>query len=177
MHRLFVGIPLPEAIGDALIDTMDGIENARWQSDAQLHLTLRFIGEVDRPLANDVADALSRVVQDAFPLRFEGIGHFARKGRATAVWAGVPRCDPLLTLQRKVEQACRAAGCEPETRRFMPHVTLARLNLASGSIGDFLRAHATLRTPQFEVDRFVLYESHLSRGGSHYEPAVSYPMR
>lgn len=176
MHRLFVALPLPQTVCDRLLDAMDGIEGARWQGEEQLHLTLRFAGEIDPPVAEDLAAALSAVRAPAFELAIRGVGHFARKGRPHAVWAALAPSEPLAILQRRVERACRAAGLAPETRKFVPHVTLARLNASSGPIGGWLADNALLATGPWPVECFALYESRLTAGGSDYARLEDFPL-
>ena len=89
MYRLFVALRPPRPMRTALLATMGGLERARWQSDEQLHLTLRFIGEVDRHQASDVAAALGGVHHPAFTLKLDGYGWFDQKGRIDALWASV----------------------------------------------------------------------------------------
>ena len=155
---------------------MRGLEGARWQDDGQLHLTLRFMGEIDARAAEDLAAAL-RGVEAPFALSLRGVGHFERKGRPTTLWAGIAPSEPLLVLQRRVERACRAAGLEPETRRFTPHVTLARLNSGTGPVSGWLSAHGALTSEPWDVDAFLLFESHLGREGALYEPVERYALR
>lgn len=176
-HRLFVAIRPDAAAIDAMLDMMDGVDNARWQDETQLHLTLRYIGEVDTPLANDIADELGRVNCPPFELALRGVGHFEHGHHPRAIWAGIAPLPALEHLQKKVERAVVLAGVTPETRRFTPHVTLARLNRSSGEIAAWLAAHAGFAAGPVRVDRFTLYESTLTRSGSHYEPVVSYPLR
>ncbi|AKM09628.1 RNA 2',3'-cyclic phosphodiesterase [Croceicoccus naphthovorans] len=175
-HRLFIAIRPPEPVIDAMIDVMDGIENARWQDEAQLHLTLRYVGEVDTPTANDIADALGRIRFAPFDLTYRGVGHFERSHWPSAVWAGVVPSPGLDTLAKKVERACVSAGCAPETRRFTPHVTLARLNRSSGPVGDWMARHGDFACAPVRVDHFTLYESTLSHSGSHYDPVVRFSL-
>ncbi|MBO0749065.1 MAG: RNA 2',3'-cyclic phosphodiesterase, partial [Porphyrobacter sp.] len=120
MPRLFIAICPPEAVREALLATAGGIDGARWQDDDQLHLTLAFAGEVDREQANDLSKALEEVESAAFEAEVSGVGHFERKGAATAVWARVPLTEPLAQLQRRVARACRRAGLEPEKRAYRP---------------------------------------------------------
>ena len=176
MHRLFVALRPPPAIRDELIDGMEGIEGARWQVDEQLHLTLRYIGEVDASLAEDVAGELARVVMPPFELAIRDVGFFERKGVPRAVWARIADSEPLRILQGRVERACRRAGCEPETRRFTPHITLARLNAYCGPVGGFLAANSGLQVCEWPVDAFALFESHLAPSGSDYQPVVRYSL-
>ena len=175
-HRLFVGIRPPPSIRDALIDLMDGVENARWQDDDQLHLTLRYIGEVDAHLADELAERLGAVDQPAFDVMIEGTGFFERKGTAHTLWAGIAPSPELAKLQRRIERICVAAGLEPEHRKYYPHITLARLNQSSGPIAPFCARTAGLALGPWSVDSYILYESTLHREGSLYEPVVRYPL-
>ena len=176
MHRLFVALRPPEAIRDALIDTMENVDGARWQFDEQLHLTLRFAGEVDARTADDLANALSQVSVEPFALSIRGVGTFETKGRVTSLWAGVAPCETLAVLHRRVERACQRAGLEPVTRKFVPHVTIARVNSSTGPIEGWLAQHARLSLPTWQVGAFHLYESRLDVGGAHYEPVVVFPL-
>lgn len=175
-HRLFVAIRPPTHIRDALLDTMDGVDGARWQDETQVHLTLRFIGEIERPLAEDMAEALAAVRAPAFDLAIAGVGVFERKGVPHTLWAGLTPSDPLVRLQRKIERVCQRRGLPAETRRFAPHITLARLNRASGPVCAFLARHAGLAAGPWRVEEFGLYESHLSRNGARYEPVACYTL-
>lgn len=175
-HRLFVAIRPPEEVIETLLDTMEGVQAARWQDDDQLHVTLRFVGEVDGRRAEDLVSELGRVTAPRFPLEIAGVGHFERKGVARAIWARVMPSPALELLQRRVERACRAAGCAPETRKFLPHVTLARLNRSAGPIGGWLADQARLHAGPWEVDGFMLYESHVSDAGAEYEPVETFSL-
>jgi len=176
MHRLFVAMRPPEPVRDLLIDAMDDSPDLRWVGDEQLHLTLRFIGEVERPLANDIADALSTIRFPAFDLRIAGVGRFDRRSGG-ALWAGVEPRKPVSQLAAKVDRACVQAGLEPERRAFHPHITLARYSRRSAEqAGDFERKRADLSSEPFPVTRFILFESHLSRHGAHYEEVAAYPL-
>src|SRR4029079_8242550 len=125
MHRLFVAIRPPELIRDLLIDAMDDSADFRWQDEEQLHLTLRFVGEVERPAADDLAVALGRVRAAAFNLRIAGTGRFEQR-TSGALWAGVEPKEPVAALAAKIERICQSVGLEPERRAYHPHITLAR---------------------------------------------------
>ena len=177
MHRLFVAIRPPEEVRDLLIDAMDDSGELGWVADANLHLTLRFIGEVKRPVANDIADALGRIRLTPFELRISGVGRFDRRSGG-ALWAGVEPRKPVAELAAKVDRACVSAGIEPEHRAFHPHITLARYKRRSADAArDFERRNSALTSGAFTVDRFILFESHLSRHGAHYEQVAAYPLR
>lgn len=178
MHRLFVAVRPPPAIRAILEDIMEGVPAARWQDDEQLHLTVRFIGDVDRPQAEDVAAALAAVVAPAPVVALAGVGRFEKRGRADTLWAGVAPTDALAALHRKVDQALVRTGLEPERRAYLPHITVARLARRDGHGPDIERwseAHAALASPLFALDHLILYESHMSRGGARYEPVARWP--
>ena len=177
MHRLFVAIRPPEHVRDLLIDAMDDSPALRWVGDEQLHLTLRFIGEVDRPVGNDIAGALDRVRSPIFHLSILGVGKFEQRNGG-ALWAGVRPKEPVAALASKVERAVQSVGLEPEHRVFSPHMTLARWNRRNADAVDaFLRRNSDLRSDPFEVDRFVLFESKLSRHGAHYRQVAAFSLR
>ncbi|RYY47700.1 MAG: RNA 2',3'-cyclic phosphodiesterase [Sphingomonadales bacterium] len=176
MHRLFVAFALPPAIRRQLLASSGGIPGARWQSDDQLHLTLRFIGEVDRHAAEDAALALAAIRYPQISIALSGVGQFESRGRPNAVWAGVTPHDALIGLHKKVDQALIRAGQPPEARAYLPHVTLARMNAASGAADKFLAQHAALASAPFVLTHFHLYESHLGRDGASYEAVERYAL-
>jgi len=175
-HRLFVGIRPPPPIRDMLIDRMEALDAARWQDDSQLHVTLRFVGEVDARMADDLVASLESVDGSPFPLSLAGVGHFERKGRAHTLWAGLGESEALSRLQRSVEAACRRAGLPPETRKFAPHITIARLNGGTAPIGPWMASQGDLASQPWIVDAFILFESHLSATGALYEPVRRYSL-
>lgn len=176
MHRLFVAIRPPQAIRDLLVDAMDDRPDFRWQDEEQLHLTLRFVGEVERPDAEDLAAALGAIHASSFEVRISGVGRFEQRNSG-ALWAGVEPKAPLSALAAKIERACIAIGLDPERRTFHPHVTLARWKgRRSRELADFLDRKRGLASTPFAVDEFGLFESHLSRHGAHYEQVASYPL-
>lgn len=176
MHRLFVAIRPPEPVRDILVDAMDDNPNLRWVGEEQLHLTLRFIGEVERPVANDIADALSTIRFPAFELRIAGVGRFEQRSGG-ALWAGVEPRKPVADLAAKVDRACVQAGLEPERRAFHPHITLARWSRrGSDEATRFDWRQSTLSSPMFAVDRFELLESQLSRHGAIYQGVARYTL-
>lgn len=175
MHRLFAAIRPPAAIRTHLLSIMGGVPGARWQDDAQLHLTLRFIGEVDSHRANDIADALSTIRFAPFEITLCSAGDFDRRGIIDTLWAGVQPRDPLAHLHNKIDRACILAGAVPEHRTYLPHITLARFGRLGGDPTAFLATHAGLASPAFTVDGFGLFESRLGHGGSSYHLVADYP--
>lgn len=176
MHRLFIAIRPPESIRDILIDEMDEGADFRWQGEEQLHLTLRFVGEVERPAADDLADALTRVHAAPLELRIAGVGRFEQRNGG-ALWAAVEPKAPVAALAARIERACQFAGLEPERRAFHPHITLARWKgRRTREVHEFLESHRGLSSGPFTADAFILFESRLSRHGAHYEQVARYPL-
>lgn len=174
MHRLFVALRPQEDVIDVLIDAMEGAD-LRWQDGDQLHLTLRFVGEVERPIANDLAAALATIEFPAFELKIAGVGRFDH-GRRGALWAGIAPRDAVKALAAKVERACQTAGLEPERRAYHPHVTLARWSGGKPRLDDWMEQHNALRSAPWRVREYILFESHLNQSGAHYEPVASFPL-
>lgn len=179
MHRLFVALRPPPPVRATLLAIGGGVEGARWQSDEQLHLTLRFVGEVPRPQAEDVAAALGGIAAPAIAARLEGVGRFERRGHTDSLWARVAPAAALADLARKVSQALTRAGIVPETRAYLPHVTLARFGRAHADEHDvaaWLGRHAALTSEPFALTHLVLYESHLGHAGAGYEAVARWPL-
>lgn len=176
MFRLFAAIRPPRPLREALRGAMGGVSNARWQTDDQLHLTLRFIGEVDRHRAQDIAAALGGVHQAGFDLALDGMGQFDRKGRIESLWAGVTPQEPVKALHNKIDQALARVGLEPETRAYLPHITIARFGRSAGPIGGLLTRSGGVSSAPCPITEFCLYESQLSHEGSVYTIAERYPL-
>jgi len=177
MMRLFVAFALPDAVAIPLTIIQSGIPGARWQTREQMHLTLRFIGEVDGRDAASIDDALSAISAPALSLQLKGVGEFG-SNKPRALWAGLAPNEALLHLQRKIETAMQRIGLEAEPRKFTPHVTLARLRgTPPGVVMDYLVDHALYASVSFVAEEFILYESHLGPNGSLYVAQRHYPLR
>lgn len=179
MPRLFVALRPPAPARAAMLAAMGGIEGARWQDDEHLHLTLRFIGEVDRHVAEDIALALSRVAAPAPTVAIDGVGTFDRRGRIDTLWARATPAAPLAALHAQVDRALARVGIAGDTRRYLPHVTLARFGrhgAAPGAIERWLAANAGLAVAPFVATHLVLYESRLGHDGAHYDAVARWPL-
>ena len=175
MHRLFVALRPPRAMRDALLAMMGGVAHARWQTADQLHLTLRFIGDVDRHQAEDIAAALGAVHHPAFMLALDGTGQFDRKGRTDTLWVGISPQESVRLLHNKIDRALQRVGVPPETRAFLPHITIARFGRGGGAVGGFMEAGA-VPAVSAEIGEFRLYESVLGNAGSTYSVIARYPL-
>lgn len=176
MQRLFVAIRPPDAMRDRLLMLMGGVSGARWQTDDQLHLTLRFIGEVDRHTARDVDAALGGVHHPAFAIQVAGLGLFDRRGVPDTLWAGIAPAEPLHALHNKVDRALARVGIAPDSRAFHPHITLARLGRNAGSADAVMAGGAAVTSTPFTVDRFGLFESRLTPEGAVYTEVERYTL-
>ena len=176
MPRLFTGLELPETIAAELAQLRGGIAGARWVEPQNYHITLRFVGDIDLRLAREMAGALEEIRRPPLTIEFEGMGWFgAHKPRA--IVARIKPTPPLVELQGEHERRVRRIGLAPETRKFAPHVTLARLNRAAPlAVADYLGHRAFLAQRQFEATRFVLYSARESTGGGPYIVEAAYPL-
>lgn len=176
MPRLFTGVEIPPDVGQALASLRGGLPGARWIDPENYHLTLRFIGDVDDMIAHEVVSMLGRVRRGAFELRFEGLSSFGgRKPRA--VVATLSPSQPLIEVQTEQERMMQRIGLEPEGRKYIPHVTLARLrDSSSRQVAEYLAARGLFRTSPFRVSRFVLFSSRDSVGGGPYVVEEAYPL-
>ena len=130
MIRLFFGLELPGELRMRIEMLSAGIDRARWVAPENLHVTLRFIGEVEEPAMEEIAQEAAAIRFDPFPVTLSGAGHFERRGRVSAVWLGVEPDPALTALRDRIEAAAVRAGQPPEGRKFRPHVTVARLDRA-----------------------------------------------
>lgn len=175
--RLFVALSIPDAVANTMFLLQSGVPGAKWQTREQLHLTLRFIGEVDGRDANAIDDALSAISSPRFELALKGVGEFGGKN-PHALWASVSDPAAVTHLAKKIETAIQRIRLPAEERKFTPHVTLARLRGApTGKVVDWLADHALYASAPFAVSEFALYSSQLSHGGSIYVPERVYPLR
>ena len=176
MIRLFVGLDLPDPVRMVLGGIGSGVPGARWTPPGNLHVTLRFIGEVDETTADAIDVALSGIRAPDFEMTLAGCGAFASGHRAHTLWTGVERGPALLHLQDKVESAVVRAGVAPEGRKYQPHVTLARLKATPTSrLQSFIAGHNLLRAT-IAVEHFVLFSSRLGHEAPVYTAEAEYPL-
>jgi 2'-5' RNA ligase len=176
MIRLFTAIELPENVKTRMTFLQGGVPGARWQATEKLHLTLRFIGEVDEATASDIDDMLSGLRATAFDLTLKGAGEFGGR-EPHALWIGVAANEALMRLAAKIESALQRMGLPAETRKYAPHVTLARLRDAPvEKVRAFLIAHSLFDSGPFRVRSFALFSSHKSSNGSLYRVERTYAL-
>jgi 2'-5' RNA ligase len=175
--RLFVALAIPESVTQSLLLLQGGVPGARWQTREQLHLTLRFIGEVDGSDMRAIDDALAGIDAPAFDLQLHSVGQFGNK-QPHSLWAAARPNDMLDHLQHKVDSAIRRVGQPQDAYKFTPHVTLARLRHPdTDRIVDWLKYQALYTSAEFPVDAFHLWSSKLTSDGSIYRIEKSYDLR
>ena len=175
MPRLFTAIEIPEAIRVRLSLLRAPLSGAKWIEPENMHITVRFAGDIDGRAADEFVDFLAGVRARPFEVTVKGVGAFG--GRDPRVlWAGVEAGEPLEALYRAHDRAARTAGLEPEGRAFKPHVTLARMRGArQHAVARFLEEHGALRAEPFTATRFVLLSARPGTGGPPYVVEVAFP--
>jgi 2'-5' RNA ligase len=176
MPRLFTALELPDAVVAKLALTRGGVAGARWLEPEDYHVTLRFIGDIDARAANDIAETLGEIRRPKTPVRFEGLSWFGGV-KPRSLIARVKAEPALMDLQAEQERRLRRIGLEPETRKYTPHVTLARLRgVGQGAVADYLATRGALMAEPFLAERFVLYSAREGSGGGPYVVEAAYPL-
>jgi 2'-5' RNA ligase len=176
-YRLFLAIDPPELIRKSLISLCSGLENIKWVSEEQIHLTLRFIGDADGSVLQDIVSALSSLEIQSFLLKPAGVGFFPPKGTPKVLWAGLETNAELVKMYRSVNNALETYGLEKEHRKFYPHLTLGRIKEEStDSIADYLSRNNNFHSQSFPVNEYHLYTSHLTAKGAIHEKIASFPL-
>jgi 2'-5' RNA ligase len=177
MIRLFAALPIPHDIGAVLARRQVGIEGARWVPLENLHITLRFFGDVREDVARDLDAELTRVDAPPFEIELEGAGAFGEGADIHVAWAGVAENVLLRRLADACETAARRAGLKPEKRSYRPHVTLAYLKRPDpAEVAAWVQANNLLKSPGIPVESFALMSSRLGGEGASYRIERAYPL-
>ena len=177
MPRLFTALEVPRDAALSLSLLRGGIPGARWIDVENYHLTLRFIGDVDGHLADEIAHGLDRVHRPSFDLLLSGVGAFGSR-KPHAIYAAARPSPELTALQAEIDRICTRAGAPSDQRKFVPHVTLARLrNADDGEVARYLSGRGNFSALPFRVSRFVLMSSRDSVGGGPYVVEEAWPLQ
>ncbi len=175
MPRLFTGLEIPQEIGQSLSSLRGGLPGARWIDPENYHVTLRFIGDIDDALAHDIASLLDGISRKSFELQFDGLSSFGGN-KPRAIIASIAPTRALMELQAEHENIMKRMRVPSDSRKFIPHVTLARLrDSRPREVAEYLAARP-YRSAPFRVSRFVLYSSRTSTGGGPYVIEAAYPL-
>lgn len=176
MPRLFAAIEVPDEIAAGLARLKQPLPGARWMEPQSYHVTLRFFGDVEAPVAREIAHELGAIQKYAFDLRCTEPGVFGNND-PHALWVGVEGGEALADLQRDAERAARRAGLKPAKHPYRAHITLARLQHSNVEvIARYLGRHGAFRSPAFTASRFVLMSSRPFTGGGPYGIVDEYPL-
>ena len=177
MYRLFVALDLPAPVRERLQVLCCGLPGAVWLNPSQMHLTLRFIGEVDGGVRRDIIDTLAVVSDEPFQIELMGMGCFPPRKQPKSLWVGVSRSEALAHLQHKIDTALVRLGLSREKRKFLPHVRLARLKETRvNQLAGYLTENSLFKLEPFEITEFGLYSSFLSSQGPIYQLEESFPL-
>lgn len=177
MPRLFIAIDIPERIKDDILSLYRAIPGAKWVDENQLHITLKFIGEVDSPTMESIKITLRSIKAPSFDLRASSVGFFPPRKDPKVLWVGVDPKDMLTSLQGKIERALQPLKLQTDNRKFHPHITIARLDEPSTErIITFLTEHSLFLTEPFSISQFHLYQSFLRKEGAHHIKEASYQL-
>jgi 2'-5' RNA ligase len=177
MYRLFVAIDLPADIKEKLLAIGGGIQGARWLTAEQIHLTLKFVGEVDGGVFEDILDALKEVSSEPFELTLKGVGHFPPRRNPEVLWVGVAKNERLVQLRNRIESTLARIGLAREQRKFAPHVAIARLRDPHiDRVARFLSENSLLEISAFPVTEFTLFSSVLASEGAQHQIEAVYQL-
>ncbi len=176
MPRLFTGLELPASVAAQVSLARGGGVGARWLDPEDYHITLRFVGDVDDGLARDIAETLGEIRGPVARVRFEALSWFGA-GRPRAIVAKFKADPSLIDLQAEQERRLRRVGVAPETRKFTPHVTLARLRgVGATAVAAYLASRGALTVEAFEAERFALFSAREGSGGGPYVVETAYKL-
>ncbi|WER49524.1 RNA 2',3'-cyclic phosphodiesterase [Cupriavidus sp. WKF15] len=177
MARLFIAVETPPPVAAHLVGLVPAASGIRPTPVAQVHLTLRFLGECEAGQTERITAALGTVHAADFSMRVAGAGRF-RGQQGSVLWAGLAPCPALDALYAAMTDALQTAGIAPERRQFRAHLTLARCRptVPDAMLRDWVAAHRELAVPSWQARRFVLFESRLDRHGATHAAIGAWPL-
>ena len=177
MIRLFVAINLPSDMADQIDMLCFGIPGARWISPEDYHLTLSFIGEVNKHTFNDIRSCLSNLDGNSFFLKPLEINCFYARGRPKILNLSFEKNPGINNLRKKINYNLSRRNISIHRKKFTPHVTIARLtNTPANRVATFLGTASLPNTDPIQINSFHLYSSQLTKSGSIYQIEESYPL-
>jgi 2'-5' RNA ligase len=177
MIRAFLALDLPASYQPDLQAVQDYLKKSgadvRWTAVGNIHLTLKFFGDIEDNQVETLAAAASGItkITPVFTLGVQGVGAFPGPKSPRVIWLGLAgQTDILARLVQGLEQACAPLGFPPEKRKFTPHLTLGRVRSSQGreALSRFLQTVPLPDFTEFQVDNLVLYRSTLRPQGALY---------
>ncbi|MEZ4667601.1 MAG: RNA 2',3'-cyclic phosphodiesterase [Anaerolineae bacterium] len=180
MPRLFVALDLPDEVKKQITNLYYNIDGLRWVKVEQLHLTLRFIGEVTDKQEEAIRSSLGAVQAAPFSFQLTGIGQFPGRGKPRVIWVGVTPHTQLTSLHHQIEARIQSIGYGATDTSFSPHITMARVKFVSDAslalLKQFFDTHRAFKTDAIHIDHFTLYSSTLSSEGASYKAEAIYSL-
>ncbi|MDD3669115.1 MAG: RNA 2',3'-cyclic phosphodiesterase [Alphaproteobacteria bacterium] len=180
MIRLFAGLDIPDAVKEQIQSLPKNLSGALWKSGEKLHLTLRFIGNVEEPVADEIVRTLRDVRFPTFRLGLKELGYFAVGDNPHHLWTGVDDRKAVGELADRIDAAVKKAGGGMNDRfKFMPHVTLAKLQGATlPGVLRYIEQHNLFKSEPWPVESFVLFSSHARAhgDGKNYRIEEQFPL-
>ncbi len=177
MYRLFIAIDIPETVLTQVDSLCHGLRGANWFTPEQMHITIRFIGEVDGAIMHDTIEALDTILLPPVDIHLKGVGFFPPHREAEKIWAGVEKTESLVQLRNRIESALTRAGLDPEGRKFAPHIPLGKVKeVADQDLAEFLMISSLFEIESFKVNSFSLYSSFLGTEGAYHTQEAEFPL-
>ena len=189
--RAFIALELPPQAKEALSKTIERLQSAipsgvRWVNPSGIHLTLKFLGNIDPALVNDILKATAKAVKqsrgDPIRLKLSNLGVFPNERQPRVVWAGIEGdIETLRALQSSLDQAIAELGFPKERRPFSPHLTLGRVRdgvpaSLRGSVGSALTSVTPEPSAPWRAEALYLIRSTLTPNGAIYDCLGSVPL-
>lgn len=186
MTRAFIAVELPESVRQEVAalqaDFKSSSADVKWVEAANLHLTLKFLGDIEEHQVSSLKETLGAALRDltSFDIHLEGIGAFPKTTFPRVIWVGINQGEKqLVELANRVEQACAGLGFPKEERPFSAHLTIGRVR-SKEHLAPFIKK---LQLAEFRagatapITRVVLFQSTLSPKGPTYTPLAEIPLR
>ena len=177
-QRLFIALSPPESVRVSVAALGTSLRGVRWTPVEQLHVTLRFLGDITPEMRDSLKERLATIRVEPFILPVEGVGAFPQKGPPRVLWVGIGSGHPRLhQLRQRIDDTLLALGLEVELRAFHPHVTVGRsTETAAAAVNAWVRTHRDFAGPFFLVDAFDLYASELHPAGVEHHLVTRFPL-
>lgn len=183
--RSFIAINLDDSlrseIDRATVGLRSGKWDVKWVSVANLHITLKFLGEISEDALQGMGETLSSIASqhESFALKLKGVGVFPDKRRPRVIWIDILESEKLIKLQEQVEDNLVTIGFTKEDRRFSPHLTIGRIKSSAGK-ESLLKAVETLKDKDFGnigVNKVSLMKSDLKPAGAQYTAIAEFYLK
>ena len=172
MLRLFVAVCFPKEVREELSRLQTGVVGVNWVPAENLHLTLRFIGEVSESDVEDISSALAQICSEPFKINFGELGWFGSRNKIRTLWIGINHCSELEGLKRAVDQKLFLSGMGRAGKSFVPHVTLGRVREKPRGLQEFFSLGLSISHKPVTVDQVCLVSSLLRKNGPIYHPLM-----